>query len=546
MKTAPDTTHDAAAAAAPLVEQARQLIERKQFDRALERFQEAAALDPDDLSIACNIGEMLTALRRYDEAVATFGSALERDPETWPAQTGLAHIAAQQGAIADAVALYQDVLDRDPDNVAATVGLADLFGRAGEIDAAVGLFESAVEAHPRRIELWSAYGDLQVSLGRCADAVESFKRAERIDPTSPETHARLAVAHKGLGDLDQATTYFDQALELWPSNWRIHLGRATVELAKGNLAEGWRRLEWRHKADAARAHLQPQWNGQDLTGQTVFLCGEATIADEVMFASCLAEFAKGCGRCIVECQAPLTGLFARSFPNVDIHAEPPPQDRLAPAQRYDWLKPLQPIDVFSALGSLPRFLRPSIDAFPDAPAAFLAPDPDLLSLWRGRLAGLADKLTIGLWWNGFAPMADGKSLAMPELLDGIDRDDVEFVLLAGDVPRQFPQGIDGRWIGRISIVEGIDPAIDAHEAAALIANLDLMVVPPGLSANLAGGLDVPVYCPCPADDWTHLGTGAMPWFSCMRLFTRTGDEPWTRVLADLVRAVHEAADAKSS
>ena len=545
MKTAPDTDKHPAAAIDPLLAQARQLIGRKQYGRALERFQEAAQLDPDDLSIACNIGEMLTALNRFDEAVAAFGDVLDRDPGAWPAQTGLAQIAVQRGAIGDAVALYQDVLAKDPNNLTATVGLADLFGRAGEVDAAIALFETGARSHPRQIELWSAYGDLLVSLGRCADAVECFKRAERIDPTSPETHARLAVAHKGLGDLEAAGTYFDQALELWPANWRIHLGRATIDLAQGNLAEGWRRLEWRHKEDSARAHLQPQWNGQELTGQTAFLCGEATIADEVMFASCLTEFAAGCDRCIVECQAPLATLFARSFPSVDIHAEPPPWDRPAPAQRYDWLKPLGPIDVYSALGSIPRFLRPSIEAFPE-PAGFLTPDPELLALWRDRLAGLQGKFKIGLWWNGPVPLAPDQSLGMRDLLDSFDRDDVEFILLAQDLPRHFPEGIAGPWMDRVNVVEGIDPAVDADEATALIANLDLMVVPPGLAANLAAGVDVPVFVPCAADDWTHLGSGRMPWFGSMRLFTRAGEEPWTGVLATLVEAVHQSADARAS
>ncbi len=545
MTTAPRSKDTPDNALVPLLDQARQLIERKQFERALDRFREAAQIAPDDPEIACCIGDMLTSLRRFDEAVAAFGAVLEADPTMLRAQAGLAQIAKQQGAIADAVALYQDVLAKEPDNLAATVGLADLFGRAGEIEAAMTLFQRALKSRPRHMELWWAYGDLQVSLGRCADAIESFKRAERIDPTAPETHARIAVAHKGLGDLDQAITYFDRALELWPANWRIHLGRATIDLAKGDLAEGWRRLEWRHKAEPARAHLQPQWNGQDLDGQTAFLCGEATIADEVMFASCLSEFAQGCARCIVECQAPLAKLFARSFPDVDIHAEPPAGDQTAPAARYGWLKDQGPIQVYSALGSIPRFLRGSIESFPEG-GAYLTPDPEMLALWRERLSGLAGKTTIGLWWNGFAPVAEGQALALRDLLNALDRDDIEFVLLAGDVARHFPQGVEGPWMDRINVVEGVDPAIDSDEAAALIANLDMMVVQPGLVANLAGGLGVPVLVPGPADDWTHLGTGRMPWFDSMRLFNRAGEEPWTGVLASLVAAVHEAADAKTA
>jgi hypothetical protein len=167
-------------------------------------------------------------------------------------------------------------------------------------------------------------------------------------------------------------------------------------------------------------------------------------------------------------------------------------------------------------------------------------------MWRERLSDLDDKLKIGLWWGGTPPTADGQALSLSDLLTALDRPDVEFVLLATDVPRHFPDGLDGPWKDRVSVVEGIDPAdkeSGADEAAALIANLDLMVVQPGLVANLAGGLGAPVYVPCQADDWTHLGTGGMPWFDSMRLFTRQGETPWNRVLGPLVAAVHAAADA---
>lgn len=558
MTTAPNTTPDMtsdmtqapAAAAAPLIAQANDLIGRRQFDRALARFEEAAEIDPDDLSIGCRIGEMLTALNRLDEAIAAFGAVLQQDPEAWNAQTGLAEIARRQGAIEDALTLYQGVLARDPGNLPATVGLADLFGRAGEVDAALSLFETAVGTHPRSAVLWSTYGDFQVSVGRCADAVESFKRAEKIDPTAAETQARLAIAYRGLGQLDDALTYFDRAQELWPSNWRIHLGRATVQLARGELADGWRQFDWRNKADPARARLQPQWNGQTLTGQTVFLCGEPTIGDEVMFASCLAEFAASAERCIVECQPALTSLFARSFPEVEFHAAPDSGDPVSPTHRYDWLGELGQIDVYGALGSLPKFLRPTGDSFPaesvPGGAGFLTPELDLLSLWKERLSDLDGKLKIGLWWGGSPPTAKGQALAVGDLLTAFDRPDVEFVMLATDVPMHFPDGLQGPWKDRVSVVEGINPAdrdSGAEEAAALIANLDLMVVPPGLVANLAGGLGVPVYVPCQSDDWTHLGTGGMPWFDSMRLFTRHGETPWNQILGPLVEAVHSAAEA---
>ncbi len=541
MKTALEAA--GAAPAAALIAEGGELAEKRQFDAALARFEEAVRAEPDNLAARTWVGTALLSLNRWEEAVDAFTAVLDRDPASVKARNGLAQIARLRGSIGDAVTLYQSVLASDPTDPAATVGLAGLFVDGGEPDAATALFARAVEASPRNRDLWWGQGDLQVALGRYEQAIASFKRAERIDPTAAETYTRIAVAHKGMGELDDALGYFDRAIDLWKSNWRIHLGKAIAQLAKGDLAQGWRGLEWRNKSDPAHALLQPQWNGQALAGRTVMICGEQQIGDEVMFASCLPEMIATAGRCIVECQPPLAALFARSFPDAEVN---PAADR-APtgtqARHYDWLKDLGPIDVFTALGSLPRFLRNSLDAFPPG-AAFLVPDPEMRGVWHERLDDQNDCLSVGLWWGGPAPAVPQQGLGLADLLPALDRPDIEFILMEGDFQRHFRAGADGAWKDRISIVEGIAPAHDADEAAALIANLDLLVVPPGLTANLAGALNVPVFTPCQAGDWTHLGTGGIPWFASMRPFLRRGTAPWTDLLTPLVEAVGAMADGR--
>ena len=105
-----------------------------------------------------------------------------------------------------------------------------------------------------------------------------------------------------------------------------------------------------------------------------------------MFASCLPEILATASQCVIECDPRLVPLFARSFPLADV---------VATASLDRGRRGAMVVDVQIAAGSLPRFLRRNLGAFPRR-QRYLAACPWRRARWRERYAQLGNGLKVGI------------------------------------------------------------------------------------------------------------------------------------------------------
>ena len=214
--------------------------------------------------------------------------------------------------------------------------------------------------------------------------------ARQIAPADHKILVNLSVALRDLRKLDEATACLDEVLRISPDLPEARFDKSLIELMRGNLARGWDEYEWRlrHEPDA-RPNPHRRWEGTSPAGGSILIVSEQGIGDEVMFASCLADFAAGARSCFVECDPRLVHLFARSFPGIQPIAKPAGGLEL-PA--------VGPIDAVEYLGSLPRHTRRQVEDFPQL-AGYLKPDTELVEKWRSRLARLGGALKVGISWR---------------------------------------------------------------------------------------------------------------------------------------------------
>ena len=236
-----------------------------------------------------------------------------------------------QGKLDLAIEHYREAIRLKPDYVEAHINLGVTFKERGLLDNAIECYRTALGFSPNNFTAENNLGAILLSQGKGNEAVEHLRAALRIEPNDAKAHCNLA-----------------QAL-----------------LLSGNLTEGWKEHEWRMIRYGIQYKLNlPIWNGESPAGKTILLWGEQGVGDEILFASMFPEIIDAAGHCIIECDARLAPLFARSFPT----AETIPK-------RASLLHPraTEPdIDFQIAAGSLARLLRPSLDSFP-ARDSFLIP-----------------------------------------------------------------------------------------------------------------------------------------------------------------------------
>ena len=250
-----------------------------------------------------------------------------------------------------------------------------------------------------------------------------------------------------------------------------------------------------------------------------------------MFASLFAELIAE-GRLLIECEPRLATLFARSFPEADVHErrEPP-----SPALLAD------DIDAQCAAGSLCRWRRRDLAAFP-APSAFLCADADATQAARQRTGGLGDGPAVGIAWRSKTPFWGGiKSAPLAHWRPILATPGVRWINLQyGDCAAELAALERDT---RVSVHDDaeVDQMANLDAFAAQVAALDLVITTSNTTAHMAGALGVPcrVILPRMPDwRWQLAGERAL-WYPRMRLHRQAQSGDWRQPIAEVALALHQ-------
>jgi hypothetical protein len=368
--------------------------------------------------------------------------------------------------------------------------------------------------------------------GRFADALADADAAVRLAAREAQTQNTRGNVLRALGRLDEAIAAYRQAVTLQPQYADGHFNLAQALLAAGAFAEAWREYEWRwatpQMAAAQRRFAAPLWTGEAGVGQRLLVHAEQGLGDVLQFCRYIPLLAE-CGFSVIfEVPRPLARLCASLAGGADIVIQ---------GER------LPPFDLHIPLMSLPGRFGTRLESIPAA-IPYLAPDPTARALWRARLDGLGRGLRVGLAWAGNpsldrpsrAAMDRRRSLAPARLETLWSVPGLRFVSLQKGGPA-LPDGLP--------VFDAMAEMVDFADAAALVAELDLVIAVDSAVAHLAGALGRPVWLldrsdPC----WRWLlGRRNSPWYPSLALYRQPAPGDWDSVLAAVLRDLRALAGA---
>ena len=466
----------------------------------------------------------------WESAAAGYSAILARNPTHAGALRMSGALALQAGQPETAIEILTragEVAPRDP-VVHFHLGLATQ--QLGRNDLAQGCYETAVQLRPDYRE---ALENLAVVLGDRGEREAALHICERVLSMAPESE--LALANAGtlalnLGRDDDALRYFERSLVLYPFNADVQLKRSQVLLRDAQFGAAWDAYEWRFVAGdylgsnvPVSLHV-PHWRGEkDGTGHLV-VTAEQGIGDEIMFASCLNDLAVRVPHLTLQCADKLAPLFRRSFPFATLVGRGANLDALD-------------ADLRIAIGSLPRYLRRSHDAF-GAGDGYLVADAGQVSKWRAWLAGLGGQ-TVGIAWSGGldSRARETRSVPLADLARRLVAHGLELVALQYDARAADVAGLPDELKTHIHVPPDLDLWNDLDGVASLLVALDGVVTVDNTLAHLAGALGVPVdvLLPVAAERRWLREQATSPWYRSMRLRRQSAARPgdWAPVLAAL-------------
>ncbi len=503
-------------------------------ESAVELIGKAIAINNQKAAYHSNLGTVFQSQNRLDEAAESYERALALQPGLAEAHYNLGNVFHAQDKLEVAAACYERALACKPDLAEAHYNLGNVLQAQDKLEDAVACYERALALAPQKYEAIHNLGNALQSEGKLEDAMACYEQVLALQPGYAKAHYSVGCALHQLGDVDGALARYRLARALQPDCAEASFGEALAQLLQGNFAAGWRNFEWRwqtkHHDTRMRAYPQPLWGGEKLASGRLLIWREQGIGDEIMFAGLLPEVIRTGIRCVLECDARLNPLFARSFPGIDIVSGPR-------SGRDPGNDPKLEIVAHLPSGSLPGLFRASHAAFAATTSPYLIADPVARARFRSRYAD--GRRLIGLaWYTNNRKTGRWRSIDLPLLAPLLARSDVRWISLQyGDHDWLEEQAAAAG--GPLLIDRSVNQFSDIDAFAAQIAALDMVVTIDNSTAHLAGALGVPTWVLLPsAPDWRWLQQREdSPWYPSLRLFRQPQRGDWQAVVQRVQNAL---------
>jgi tetratricopeptide (TPR) repeat protein len=486
-------------------------------------------------------GLALTERGRHAEAIEHFERALSQRPNDARVLFALGRTADAIGHGGAAEAFFRRVLDQEPDRIEVLVNLANLMRKTARTAEIIELLRPALERNPARAELWLTLGSALREAGDIATAETFYREALRLQPGYGPALGNLADLLADRGGVDEALALYDRVLAADAHNAQARLNRAILFLMRGELKKGWRDYEYRLRIKGRvieADHGLPEWDGKPRSGKTVLVTAEQGLGDQIMFASLIPELASN-GTVILEAEARLVPLFARSFPLAAVEAAHLQNRGGTAAASYGWLKQrTHEAHAAIALGSLPRHLRKDISAFPN-PHAFLEPDPAERERWTQWLKTQGAGPFVGLCWrSGHVTGLRAAQYAPLESWAAFIRDcpatpvSLQYDMRAEEL--ETLQRLSGR---AVLVPPRLDQKQEIDRTSAMISTLQAVISAPTSVSWIAAGLGVPTFKILYNNSWTSFGESYEPFAPLCRCMMPKASGDWSDAFAQALDAI---------
>jgi tetratricopeptide (TPR) repeat protein len=308
-------------------------------EAALEAFDRALAIKPDDAHVLFQRGVVLAASGRYEEAVESYDRAIAGRPDVsagWvyrgevfnrlgrreaalesfegavAVQPGDAVAWVQRGMVLRELGRHEDALESYDRTVAIEPNAAWGWSGRGEVLRELGRYEAALESYDRALAIrpeeawvWGNRGEVLSQLGRPNEALASFEHAVAIKPDDAFALANRGVAFADLGQYGSAAESFDRAVVIGPENPSIWTKRGDLLAKLGQLEQA---LESYDRA------LSVQPDHADAAYSRVLAIIHMRRWDDGFreLGTCLRRFPPAEGRATVAAESQLTAIFTPS------------------------------------------------------------------------------------------------------------------------------------------------------------------------------------------------------------------------------------------
>lgn len=229
-----------------------------QLEKTIQQYELLKQQSPDDIVVLTILGHLYSAAGQYREAIETFNTAILIHPDNFNAEDVQVEQLIAESRFEAAAERLEELLGQEPERV-------DLLVRYGDVLAMLGLdleaterYEQAVSVRENCLEATIKLGTQYMQAGDSATAAKQFNKALEINDQIVDAYIGLAIAQKLAENEQEAFGTLSLAASIEPNSSLLFREAAVLQF-RNKLIKNFR-LEHEEPANlidsVVRAHQQ--------------------------------------------------------------------------------------------------------------------------------------------------------------------------------------------------------------------------------------------------------------------------------------------------
>ncbi|MGI0011868.1 MAG: tetratricopeptide repeat protein [Nitrososphaera sp.] len=425
------------------------------------------------------------------------------------------------------------LIEQTPDSPDAIFVLGSVYQVTGRFGLALQFYNRVLGMAPASVPVLNNIGGCY---HQCHDDEKSFKYyttaynlsgGKDVDVLSNLAGLSVNTNHPAIG-----LQYSDKVMEIKPDHPNSLWNRSLLELALEDWENGFKHYEAGIVTGDRKLkdYNLPLWDGEEI--ESVVVCGEQGIGDELMFSSILEDLFTRVKRIILDCHPRLASIFEGHRAKIDN----PDNLIIVPNRKVKETEYIRLYDVKAHMniGSLGQFFRKKDSDFPRT--TYLLPNSNYVNYFKKRFN--SNKLCVGVSWFGGASStrADLRSIPLEYMIPFLNMENIHFVNLQYNVSKKDLDLFYNKTGIRLYHYCTED---DFYAWAMLACSVDLVVTVCNSMAHLCGAFGLPCICLTPMQPaWRYgLVKDKMTWYDSVKLIRQKENDEWSHVIVELMQEV---------
>ncbi|NJP06373.1 MAG: tetratricopeptide repeat protein [Chloroflexaceae bacterium] len=208
-----------------LLAQGQENLRRGDYAPALQAFNQALDVQPDNTAALTGKGQALLGLGDYTEAAKQFEQAIQQDPtnelyvllgNTYFYHSEESRVPRRKQLLEQAETAYLQALKLKSKSPQALTAMAWNLRMQDNFDESVHYFKESLAIDDKQADAHNGLGWNYLDLGHDRQARDHFEAAVQLDPDFANAFYGLGKARAAMDDIDGAIEAYEKALELEP------------------------------------------------------------------------------------------------------------------------------------------------------------------------------------------------------------------------------------------------------------------------------------------------------------------------------------------